>query len=89
MTLIISTFDPPPTRSRRQHMADIRRECFGHKLKHLRDDSEKAVDFVRDLMRADEAVTSELNQLETAACELLLVIGVLRLQIEREGTDGA
>jgi hypothetical protein len=80
-------FEPSP-RSRKEHMADIRRECFGHKLKHLKDDSEKAVDFVRDLMRADEAVTSELNQLETAACELMLVVGVLRLQIERERNNG-
>jgi len=72
------------TLDRRQQMADIRRECFGHKLKHLRDDSEKAVDFINDLMRSGEDVTSELCCLETAACELMLVVGVLRLQIERE-----
>jgi hypothetical protein len=88
MALIISTFDPPPTRSRRQHMADIRRECFEHKIKHLIDDSEKAVDFVRDLMRSGEDVTSELNRLEIAACELKLVVGVLQLQIERESNNG-
>jgi hypothetical protein len=88
MALIISTFDPPSPRSRKQHMADIRRQCFKHKLDHLNDDSEAAVDFVRDLMRADEAVTLELKQLETAANELLLVIGVLRLQIERESNNG-
>jgi hypothetical protein len=80
-------FEPSP-RSRKQHMADIRRECFKHKLAHLNDDAEKAVDFVRDLMRAEEDVTSEINQLDLMATELLLVIGVLRLQIERESNNG-
>jgi hypothetical protein len=76
-------FEPSP-RSRKQHMADIRQtECFRY-IGHLHDDSEKAIDYVRDMMRAGDDVTSELNQLETAACELMLVVGVLRLQIERE-----
>jgi hypothetical protein len=88
MALIISTFDPPPTRSRKQHMADIRRECFKHKLSHLNDDAEKAIDFVRDLRRGGEDVTAELSELEGVAYALLLVIGAQRLEIERESNNG-
>ena len=76
------TLDTQP-RSRRQHMADIRRECFRHKLKHLDDDCENAVDFCRELMQSGEDVSEELEQLETAARGLLLVAGLLKRETEK------
>ena len=70
-------------RSRTQHMEDIRRECFRHKIKHLSDDAECAADFCRDLMQSGADVTEELNELQIAANGLMLVAALLNREAEK------
>lgn len=76
------TTDEPARR--RQHVEDIRREYFKGKLKHIADDTEKAVDYCRDLIRAGSDVKDELAELETTARGLLLVA----LLLKRECANG-
>ena len=68
-------------RSRRQHMVDIRKECFGHKLKHLADDCVQARDMVRDLIKSGEDVSQEIAKLTSSAKALTLMVKLLEREI--------
>lgn len=69
---------PLPTRSRKQHMEDIRRDAFKKRLLLIADNSEEATDHCRDMIRAGSDVTEELNELETTARGLLLLALLLK-----------
>lgn len=65
-------------RTRLAHHRDILRECLKHKLKHIANDTEKATDYCRDLIRSGGDVTEELKELECTANGLLLVVLLLK-----------
>ena len=60
------------------------REGLKRKLKYIANDTERAVDYVRVLMRSGVDVTDELKELETTANGLLLVAMLLK----RERNNG-
>ena len=81
MSSVFSFLDKPdadPVARRRQHIEEIRRESFRHKLKHVANDSEQAVDYCRDLIRSGADVSEELDELICAANGLLLVAALLK-----------
>src|SRR5690348_12930446 len=60
-------------RTQQEHHQDILRSCLKHKLKHIANDTERAVDYCRGLIRAGGDATDELKELECAGNGLLLV----------------
>jgi hypothetical protein len=67
----------PSARSRAQHVADIRRQCFQHKMKHINDDCGQARDMIRDLIRSGEDVSAEVSELANAAKAFMLLVKIL------------
>jgi hypothetical protein len=67
----------------RQRMADIQRDGFRRKLLHLANDSERAQDYCRALIRAGADVSDELKDMETTARALLLVAMILKRETNR------
>ena len=74
--------------SDRLRIEDLHREGFKLKLKHIANDTERAVDYCNDLIRSGADVSDELKELETTANGLLLTAGLLRLRIQRERNNG-
>ena len=72
-----------PIEQRRRHMAEIRREGFRQKIKHIADDTEQAVDYCRDLMRSGADVTEELKKMQVTANGLMLVAALLQREAEK------
>ena len=63
---------------RRQQIEDIRRESLKHKLKHIANDTEQAVDYCRDLIASGADVSDELKELEQTGYGLALVALMLK-----------
>ena len=64
--------------SQRQHRHDVFREGLRHKLKDIADDTEKATDYCRCLIKAGADVSMELDELESTARGLLLVARLMK-----------
>jgi hypothetical protein len=70
--------------ARRDHYAEVLREGFRQKLKHLQNDGEQSIDYARHLIRADADVTEELKELDVFANSLLLVLALMRREIAKK-----
>lgn len=69
---------------RKQHYAALYRDALKRQLKLVADHCEEAQDHCRQLIRANEDVSEELDELETTARALLLVALILK----RETVNG-
>lgn len=64
--------------AQREHRQQILRECFANKAKWLQNDAEQALDYCRDLIRAGQDASEELQELETFACGMTLTVALLK-----------
>lgn len=75
---------PPRERSRQEHYRDVIRESLRHKIKHLHDDAESAMEYATMLRRAGGDPEEELKEMEAFAASLRLVIAMFRTKPEQE-----
>lgn len=82
---IITVIDRSAERiaAQREHRQQILRECFANKAKWLQNDAEQATDYCRDLIRAGQDASAELEELEKFACGLTLAVALLKLAASR------
>lgn len=76
-----------PKRTRAQHIEDVRREFLKLNLKRFTNEAEKLQERFRDLIASGADVTDELNELDTTANGLMLVLALLRKSANDKKTE--
>ena len=74
--------EPDERRKRRERTENERREWLRQKINHMHDDAEDAFKYARDLIRIKADVSNEFKDMEAYAASLLLVIAMLKREIE-------
>jgi hypothetical protein len=64
--------------SRRQQYAEVLREGLRQKMKHLQNDGEQAIDYMRHMIRGNADISEELKELEAFGQSAVLMAAMLR-----------
>ncbi len=70
---------------RRNHHAEVLRECFKHSIERIHNDVEAMTDYCREMVKHNIDATEELKDAETTIKAMLLV--VLLLKREQNGVE--